>query len=105
TPAMTCAASAAGRVASDSFEIGSNFSSAILTSREIPITDKTPPIIVRGRLRDGSRSSSMKYNGLCQPPYVMTIACKAMINPLNDIEGTTPDAEYARVGTRRHMAT
>jgi hypothetical protein len=47
----------------------------------------------------------MKYKGLCQPPYVITIACKAMINPLNDIEGTTSAAASPRVGTRRQMAT
>ena len=47
----------------------------------------------------------MKYKGLCQPPYVMTIACKAITNPLkvND-DGMRADGDYP-VGTRRQAAT
>src|SRR5262249_44086600 len=51
------------------------------------------------------RSSSMKYNGLCQPPYVMTIACKAITNPLNVIDGGMGANGCPLVGTRRHAAT
>ena len=79
--------------------------SPVISSTNFWITDSTPPTIVRGRLRAGFRSSSMKYKGLCQPPYVMTIACKAITNPLNVIDEGMRADRCPSVGTRRQAAT
>ena len=46
-------------------------------------TSATPPIIDRGRLRSGLRSSSVKYSALCQPPYVIATDCSATTMPAN----------------------
>jgi hypothetical protein len=45
------------------------------------MTARTPPIIERGMLPAGSRSSSEKYRALCHPPYVITTACSANTTP------------------------
>lgn len=61
--------------------------------------------MARGRSRAGLRSSSMKYNGLWQPPYAMTIACKATVSPLNVTGDVMWLDAYSPVGTSRHAET
>ena len=67
------------------------------------MTESTPPIIERGRFRSGSRSSSVKYSALCQPPYVITTDCSAMTTPASVTGGTPPVNVPAPIaaGTRR----
>ena len=92
-PASTRAASAAGSVDRARSADGSSDKSARLTSKYTTITAATPPIIERGMLAVGSRSSSEKYRALCHPPYVMTTACSANTRPATDAEDAVEDEE------------
>src|SRR6267143_319672 len=94
-PIRICAASAAGSVDRARSGTGSTDSRARFTSRYTTITEATPAIIERGRLRVGSRSSSVKYSALCQPPYVMTTAWSATTTPTNEGEGAGPGDDAA----------